>query len=91
MKKRRRDFIGMFLFTFIPLTLLTAIVKWLVIEYNHMYSIYPIPWENELYKFLKFELFFVVLSTLISLIYVTRFNEYKKDQYGRERKRRKRH
>jgi len=89
MKRRKKDFIEISLFTLVLSTILALLLQTIgnVVYYLLGFDIPTV--EFNLKLLLSFEIILVFLSSLLGLIYVFWFFEYKKDPDGRERKTRR--
>jgi len=77
MKNKLRDFIEMFTFGVVLFTLTLIAIQVVMNLVNYVSEGKPISLEFNLRLFFSLEILIISLSTLISLIYVYAFNNYK--------------
>ena len=86
MKRRKKDFIEVSSFLFVTLSILLFVFQPIVNIVYFVFSAQFISFWTNFKLFLSFELFFVILSISLGLIYITWYFKYKIDSDGRERK-----
>lgn len=89
MKIRKNDFLEVFLYGVATSSVIIIIIQLLYNIFHFLFSAKFPGFEFNCRFFFSFEIFFILLFALIGFVYIFWFNEYKIDQDGRERKRRR--